>query len=98
MIILDNWALCDPLLARLPAYNLRRHWRPIPEGYLLSRRTGDLSKMNPDLALYYGKLWLIVSGGLWDSERLEEIIKFNSGAYDEARERYLESTLVPVTP
>ena len=52
-------------------------------------RTGDTSRMDKDLALYYTKLRLITVGDLWDVERLKEIIKFNAGAYDHLREKFL---------
>lgn len=93
-VVIDNLALSEPLLARLPAETW--HWlyvahyrRSIPRGYLYARKTGDLSRMNPDLAFYYGKLRLVTSGDLFDIERLRTILGFQMGKYDIWRARYL---------
>jgi arabinofuranosyltransferase len=85
MIIIDPYGLTDPLLARLPAKSGSRigHFsRPLPEGYVQARETGDLSAMDEPLGLYYQKLRLITSGGLWDAERLKAILEFQLGRYD----------------
>jgi arabinofuranosyltransferase len=94
-IIVDPLGIADPLMARLPSRHkdlryAQHAWRAVPFGYLRARMTGDTSHMDPDLALYYKKLRLIVSGDLWDGERLTEIIKFNLGTYDDARQRYTD--------
>lgn len=93
-IIIDNLALADPLLARLPAAD-PYHWRighftrEISQGYWHARRTGDLSQMDPDLAFYYQELRRVVSGDLWDKDRLLAILGFQLGFYDSYRNRYL---------
>jgi arabinofuranosyltransferase len=46
---------------------------------------------NMDLAFYYDKLDFIISGKLWDKNRIIEIVKMNLGLYDEYLERYLQS-------
>lgn len=89
VIIIDNWALCDPLLSRLPARSSNILLRQLPPGYRYARKTGDTSEMDADLARYYEKLRLIVAGDLWDWERLEEIVKFNLGHYEHLRLSYL---------
>jgi arabinofuranosyltransferase len=85
--IVDQWALADPLLARLPAYR-NVYWRighfdrVIPRGYLETLRSGENQIADRDLAQYYGKLALIVRGQLFDLDRLVEIWHFNKGRYD----------------
>ncbi len=93
--IVDYIAIGDPLLARLPC-NITRLGtigilpRDIPEGYLHFLKTGDMSQMDSDLAAYYSKLRLIISGELWSMERIKEIFRFNRGDYDIYRDRYVE--------
>jgi len=98
VIIIDKFALSDPLLARLPAI-YKKHWRighfrrNIPEGYKYARETGDLSKMEPNIREYYQKLRYITTGDLWDSERIMTAINFNLGKYDHYRAAYLNQEL-----
>jgi arabinofuranosyltransferase len=95
VIVIDEFALGDPLLARLPVATPRR-WRighfqrAIPEGYLRARETGDASGMQPDLARYWQQIRRVVSGPLLDPARLLAIARLNSGA-EELREAYLRS-------
>lgn len=85
--IVDQWALPDPLLARLPAYR-NVHWRIghfdrlIPPGYLETLRSGENQIADPALAQYYAKLVLITRGPLFDPDRLVEIWRFNTHQYD----------------
>ncbi len=83
----DVFALVDPLLARLPV-NDKLQWRighftrDLPRGYLDTLNTGQMHIANPNLALYYQKLSDVITGPLWDWNRLVEIWKFNTGQYD----------------
>jgi arabinofuranosyltransferase len=76
--ILDNMALTDPLLARLPITD-RVHWRighfyrATPAGYWKAVKTGDTSAMEPEVAALWRRLHLITTGELWDVERLKAI-------------------------
>ncbi len=85
--IVDQWALADPLLARLPAWRNAR-WRighfdrVIPDGYLETLRTGENVIADERLAACYDRLSLITRGRLFDRERLIEIWRFNLGRYD----------------
>lgn len=93
--VVDGFAIVDPLLARLPMraghiITMGITTRTIPQGYVEFLRTGDLSKMDPELAQYYEKLHLIIAGDLWSLERIGEIIKFNLGAYDYLRDQYVQ--------
>ncbi len=93
-IFIDELALADPLLARLPArtdrpFYVGHYRRMLPKGYLEAIRDGKLEGMHPDLAFYYSKLRLITRGELWNYERLMTIIRFNFGQYDHDLRKYL---------
>ncbi len=99
VLILDRPALIDPLLARLPAedpngWRIGHFLRAIPAGYIntLHGRANRIS--DPNLAAYYDKLSFIISGPLWNGDRLLEIWKFNTGRYDTLLKAYL-TTLTP---
>ena len=64
--------------------------RTVPIGYLKARETGSIAAMDPALAEFYLPLRLIVSGPLFDWERLETIVRFNLGYYDHYRAEYME--------
>jgi arabinofuranosyltransferase len=92
MIIIDRYALADPLLARLPprSFMMVGHFkREVPAGYRQARETGDLGAMDPALAAYYRPLREIVSGPLFSRQRLAEIVKFNLGRYDDQLADYV---------
>lgn len=85
--VIDELALGDPLLARLPAiYNpawrIGHFYRTIPAGYVESIETGQNRLSDPKLARYYDALRLIVRGPIFDGERLRTLIAFNLGEYD----------------
>jgi hypothetical protein len=83
--IVDPPALGDPLLARLPAkpdWRIGHFNRRIPDGYLETLETGTNVIQNKDLALYFDKLRYVTRGPLFDIQRLIEIWKLNTGAYD----------------
>jgi arabinofuranosyltransferase len=84
--IIDNYALCDPLLARIPA-RYDPQWRPghlrrmIPPGYQRTLQTGTNVIENKALAEYYAKLSIITQGPIFRWRRLVEIAKINLGLY-----------------
>jgi arabinofuranosyltransferase len=84
--VIDNYALADPLLARLPVRNkywqIGHFYRDLPDGYYETLETGKNQIVDPDLALYYSKLTILTQGRLRDVSRLVEIWKFNTGQYD----------------
>jgi arabinofuranosyltransferase len=89
--ILDDYALCDPLMARLPVgpqWRIGHFRRPIPAGYEQTVATGENQIRDPDLAEYYDKLKLIISGPLFDQERLRTVIEMNLGRYDHLLSKY----------
>lgn len=90
--MIDNYALSDPILARLPAIE---HWYPghfrreIPEGYLETLETGENQIADSNLSLYYSKLQILITGPIWNWNRIVEIWKFNTGQYDYLLDKYI---------
>jgi len=85
--ILDENAIADPLLARLPAQERKRIWishftRRIPAGYVLSLKVGRNMICNKNLAEFYDKIRLITRGDLFDVKRIAAIWEMNIGGYD----------------
>jgi len=86
--LLDECALADPLLARLPAV-FKEEWRPghfrrvVPEGYRESVAAGVNQIKDPQLREFYDRLSLITrSRRLWTRDRLWAVWKMNTGGYD----------------
>jgi arabinofuranosyltransferase len=95
-IIIDEYALSDPLLARLPpkGFRMAGHFlREVPDGYETYRTTGSLAEMDPDLRKYYEPLRLIITGPLFNWERIKAIWRFNMGAYDAHRDAYVRTRM-----
>ena len=86
--IIDQLALPDPLLARLPAirqidWRIGHFPRVIPEGYIETLQFGHNVIADENLALYYDKLTRITRGRLFDPQRWLEIWRMNTGQYDD---------------
>jgi arabinofuranosyltransferase len=86
--LLDECALADPLLARLPAvfndaWRVGHYRRMVPAQYRESlERSANLLE-DKSLAQYYDQLRLITrSPSLWSGERLRAIARMNRGAFD----------------
>ncbi len=86
--LLDECALADPLLARLPAA-YHEFWRPghyrrvLPAGYRRTLETSTNQLQDPALRQYYDALRLIVRGPrLFSGARLEAIVAMNLGRFD----------------
>lgn len=91
---IDELALADPLLARLPSSPRQRFYishfrRDIPKGYEHALRTGSLEKMHPSLARYYRELRTLTSGDVFSTTRLKTILLFNLGYYDSWKNEYI---------
>jgi len=83
--LIDFYALSDPLLARLPSgieQRIGHFTRRIPEGYQESLASGRNQIADPDLAAYWDRLHLIVSGPIWSVQRFETIAAMLTGRYD----------------
>ena len=85
--IVDQLALADAFLARLPPdpeqpKRVGHVRRIIPDGYVKTLETGTNKLEDPDLALYYEKLTLVIRGELYEKQRWIEIWNLNSGKYN----------------
>jgi arabinofuranosyltransferase len=84
--IIDNFALADPLLARLPVSDpgarIGHFLRAVPPGYQETIATGRNQLRSPSLAAFYSELSLIVRGDLFAPDRLRAIIWLDTGALD----------------
>lgn len=86
--MLDECALADPLMARLPAV-WKEEWRPghyrrmVPDGYRESVQQDRNLLRDPGLAEYYTALRTVVRGqSLWSRDRLRTIWRMNLGQLD----------------
>lgn len=100
--LIDTYALADPFLARLPVlrdtkWRIGHFWRRLPEGYEETIRSGQNSLKDKNLALYYDKLKSVIAGDLFDSQRLVEIWRLNTGHYDYLLDRYPRPNALPLT-
>jgi arabinofuranosyltransferase len=83
--IVDAYALCDALLARLPPLQGGRigHFRrAIPDGYIATIESGTNHLADSDLARYYDQLHVIVAGPIWSADRFAAIVSMWSGQDD----------------
>lgn len=81
--ILDENALTDAFLARLPAtpgWRIGHFYRAIPAGYEGTLRKGVNRLSDPELRLLYRRLALVTRGPLFDAERLAAVWDMNFGA------------------
>ena len=81
---MDEYALTDPLLARL-RYRAEAEWRIghfdrcLPEGYLETLRGGEDGFTDRQVGELYRKLALVTRGRLLDPDRLAAIVSLNTG-------------------
>lgn len=84
--VVDLLGLGNPLLARLPPadpdWRIGHFGRLMPEGYRETLETDENCIVDPNLAMYYDKLALVIRGDLFDLGRLCAIWQINTGAYD----------------
>ncbi len=104
--VVDHYGLGDALIARLPPYNRGKDWRPghytriVPDGYVQTLKSKNDQNLISDkkLSEYYDHLKIITQGSTFSMERLLEIWKMNTGAYDHLIDfdtyRYPKSTKV----
>jgi arabinofuranosyltransferase len=87
--LIDPFALADPFLARLPAFEPepKSDWksghvkRPIPDGYPETIESGQNRLRDPKLARLYDQMQLITSGSVWSWARLAAIWRLNTGQF-----------------
>lgn len=100
--MVDVLGLGDALLARLtpqtkPYWIMAQFTRYVPPGYFETLASGRNMIDNPDLAAYYDKLSLIISGRLTDPQRLLTILRMNLGEYNQLLLAYEDSRLLHLT-
>jgi arabinofuranosyltransferase len=97
--IVDELALADPLLARIPGGHERSTMghldRPIPVGYMETVESGSNRIADKDLAVYYDALREVISGPLLGRHRLTTLATFLTGGYDHYLRSYLSRAPVP---
>jgi arabinofuranosyltransferase len=86
--VIDINALTDPLLARLPMsaaiyfdFWTSHYDRPIPEGYIESRRDGKNLLTDPLIREYFDELLLVTTGPVFSGRRARAIWDLNWGRY-----------------
>ncbi len=97
--IIDIYGLTEPLLARFPTgkpvhedtWRIGHFRRKLPEGYRKTLQTKQNVIADPNLAKYYDKLRLVVSGDLFSGARLLAVVKMNLGLYDHWLEAFVEA-------
>jgi len=85
-IIIDPFAITDPLLARLHVperWRIGHFLREIPPGYINSVSNGTEVIENPMLNEFYNKVKIITQDpDLFSPQRIKTIVLFNLGAYN----------------
>jgi arabinofuranosyltransferase len=79
--LVDAYALCDPLLARIPSDEVRArpgHWiRPVPAGYRETLLTGQPHFTDPEVAALWADLQLATRGPLLAPGRAAALLRLN---------------------
>ncbi len=92
--IVDENALCDFLLARLPIprgsqWSIGHFTRRIPVGYVESIESGENRVTDSDLARFYDVSRLIIREPLFAPGRLAAIWRLNTGGYQQLVDAYV---------
>ena len=101
--MLDYNSLADPLMPRLPLAD-PGHWRIghfhhlIPQGYLATLEAGENCILDHALAEYYDRLVLVTRGPLLDPQRWREILRLNTGYYDDLLETFKQNWILAGRP
>jgi arabinofuranosyltransferase len=91
--VVDPW-LCDPLLMRLPVPDPRQ-WRighfirAVPEGYLETVAHGGNRVLHPGLRRCYETLRTVITGPVFDAERLRAVARLWFGDHDDDLAAYV---------
>ena len=94
-IIIDYFALSDPLLARIPKKDAKlirigHIERDIPAGYINSVFENKNLIFDKNLKEYYNAIKVITQDEIFSKERIKTIIKFNLGKYNYLIDEYLK--------
>ncbi len=90
--VIDELALTDPFLARMPArrqipWRIGHFPRVKPRRYVESVQSGQCQFGKPALCEYWHHLRRITEGPIWSSARFLTILKMNLGMYDHLIDR-----------
>ncbi len=92
-VLIDLYALADPLLSKLPAdfaqgWRIGHFGRPTPAGYRLTLFGDGNHIEDANLAAYWDKLQVLVQGDIWSPERFVTIWRMNTGQYQYLLDAY----------
>jgi arabinofuranosyltransferase len=93
--VIDDYALADALLARLPVID-KNVWRAghfqrkVPAGYQQSWMDHENEVEDPSLKQYWGQLEKVVAGPIFSASRWRAIWGFHTGEYEPLRQAYLK--------
>jgi arabinofuranosyltransferase len=82
--VLDELALSDAFLARIGPSSIPDNWRiahvlrSMPEGYILTKLTGENKINDPKLRAFYEQLQTIISGPIFNFDRFKYIFNINT--------------------
>ena len=80
-----------PRLASLP-WRVGHYLRPVPSGYALTRSLGENHIADPDLAEFFDRIQLVVSGPIASIERFAAILDLQSSASQARMDAWVERT------
>ncbi len=89
--VVDNFALGDPLLARLPStppWRIGHFGRALPDGYIQTLRTGTNQIADSGLAEYYNDLRRITREPIFSAVRFLAVLRMNLGLDDHLLANY----------
>ena len=91
LYVVDNFALGDPLLARLPSaspWRIGHFGRPLPNGYVQTLRMGTNQITDSGLAEYYNDLRIITREPIFSARRFLTVLRMNLGLDDHLLANY----------
>ena len=99
--LIDQCALADPLLARLPVADnshvrIGHFVRKIPAGYEESIAKNANYLNDPVIKDYYESIRVVTRGAIWDLSRLKHLIKINLGLHSTKTPHQLRARSVAV--
>ena len=80
-----------PRLASLP-WRVGHYLRPVPSGYALTRSVGENRIADPDLAEFFDRIQLVVSGPIASVERFSAILDLQSSWAQSRIDAWVERT------
>jgi arabinofuranosyltransferase len=96
--VVDIYALCDPLLARLPstdAWRIGHFERRLPDGYLETLATGHNVIQDPGLAELHRRLVVVTRDPLWTRDRIQTAVALNFEGYDKLVAPWRRTARIP---